>query len=207
MAYWLCAKAGIVGATVDKAQILSISELIEELTQLWGHKLGQSDSKEGHSARWVYAALCDLMGRFQARDLVRFFRFAAQEEANNSSGFWTDRILSPESMRKAVPLCSQEKVKEATLEIEPLKSWSERMDGEQITERTIPFSAAAARLQPEELAALRELGVIYEDLDPALGDKRLFLPEIYRAGLRFDLSGGRPKIQALLKKNLGKMPF
>ena len=93
------------------------------------------------------------------------------------------------------------------MEIEPLKSWSERMDTEQITERTIPFSAAAVSLQTEELAALRELGVIYEDLDPALGDKRLFLPEIYRAGLRFDLSGGRPRIQALLKKNLGKMPF
>ena len=60
---------------------------------------------------------------------------------------------------------------------------------------------------PDELAVLRELGVVYEDQDPELGDKRLFLPEIYRAGLGFDLSAGRPKIQALLKKNLGKMPF
>ena len=81
------------------------------------------------------------------------------------------------------------------------------MNSEHITERTIPFSAASVALQPDELTALRELGVIYEDIDPALGDKRLFLPEIYRAGLNFDLSAGRPKIQALLKKNLGKMPF
>ena len=207
LAYWLCAKASIVGATVEGAQTFSVGELIEKLMALWGQKLGRPDSKEGHSARWVYAALCDLTGRFQARDLVRFFRFAAEEEAKNPSEFWTDRILSPEAMRKAVPLCSLEKVQEATLEIEPLKSWSERMNSEHITVRTIPFSAAAVSLQAEELAALRELGVIYEDLDPALGDKRLFLPEIYRAGLRFDLSGGRPRIQALLKKNLSKMPF
>ena len=207
LAYWLCAKAGIIGATVDKAQILSIEELIEKLTPLWGQKLGRSDSKEGHSARWVYAALCDLTGRFQARDLVRFFRFAAEAEAKKPNEPWPDRILSPDVMRKAIPQCSFQKVQEATLEIEPLKTWSERMDAERITERTIPFSAASVGLEAQELVALRELGVIYEDLDPTIGDKRLFLPEIYRAGLGFDLSAGRPKIQALLKKNLGKMPF
>ena len=81
------------------------------------------------------------------------------------------------------------------------------MNEQSILDKPIPFSAASVALQPYELAVLRELGVIYEDLDPALGDKRLFLPEIYRAGLGFDLSGGRPRIQALLKKNLGKMPF
>lgn len=207
LAYWLCVKANIFPDAANAAQTRSVDELIGALTRLWGQKLGQSDSKEGHSARWIYAALCDLTGRFQARDLVRFFHFAAEEEIKNPNSFWTDRILSPESMRKAVPRCSQEKVKEATLEIEPLKNWSQRMDEAHITERAIPFSAASVKLSAEELTALRELGVIYEDLDPALGDRRLFLPEIYRAGLKFDLSGGRPRIQALLKKNLGKMPF
>lgn len=208
LAYWVCAKANVLnGATVSQAQTLSVEELIEKLMDLWGQKLGRTDSKEGHSARWVYAALCDLTGRFQARDLVRFFGFAAKEENKNPNDFWADRVLSPESIRKAVPLCSVQKVQEATLEIEPLKNWSERMETDHITERSIPFSAASVGLQAEELAVLRELGVIYEDVDPSLGDKRLFLPEIYRAGLKFDLSGGRPKIQALLKKNLGKMPF
>ena len=81
------------------------------------------------------------------------------------------------------------------------------MDECGLTNRHIPFSAEPMMLKPVELAALRELGVIYEDLDPSLGDERLFLPEIYRAGLNFDPSGGRRKIQALLKKNLGVMPF
>lgn len=207
LAYWLSAKAGLSGATPDQARTLSVQTLINKLTELWGQKLGKPDSREGHSARWVYAALCDLTGRFQARDLVRFFRFAAEEALQHASAFWPDRILSPESMRKAIPKCSQEKIQEAKLEIEPLKAWLERMDIEQITERAIPFSAASVKLMPDELAVLRELGVVYEDQDPELGDKRLFLPEIYRAGLGFDLSGGRPRIQALLKKNLGKMPF
>ena len=96
---------------------------------------------------------------------------------------------------------------EAIAEIAPLKAWSDRMAAEGLTDRRIPFSADPMKLRPPELTALRELGVIYEDLDPSLGDERLFLPEIYRAGLNFDPSGGRPKIQALLKKNLGVMPF
>lgn len=207
LAYWLCAKASIVGADVNQAQSFSIEELIQSLETLWGHKLGQSQSKEGHSARWVYAALCDLRGSFQARDLVRFFKFAAQEQLKNRNTFWADRVLSPEAMRRAIPECSRQKVEEATKEIAPLRAWNERMSERRIVDKSIPFSAVSVELEPAELAVLRELGVIYEDLDPALGDKRLFLPEIYRAGLGFDLSSGRPRIQALLKKNLGKMPF
>jgi MinD-like ATPase involved in chromosome partitioning or flagellar assembly len=207
LAFWLCAKASIIEADAKQAQSLSIEELIQSLESVWGHKLGKNESKEGHSARWVYAALCDLRGSFQARDLVRFFKFAAQEQLKNKTSSWGDRVLSPEAMRRAIPECSRQKVEEATKEIAPLRAWNERMSVNRIVERPIPFSALSVALEPAELAVLRELGVIYEDLDPALGDRRLFLPEIYRAGLSFDLSGGRPRIQALLKKNLGKMPF
>ncbi|WP_201094065.1 hypothetical protein [Thiocystis minor] len=50
--------------------------------------------------------------------------------------------------------------------------------------------------------------MIYEDLDGKLGEERLFLPEIYRTGLRFDTSAaGRPRMQALLKKNIGAIPL
>lgn len=207
LAYWLCARAEIIGATTSNASAFSVSDLIENLVKLWGVKLGKSDSKEGYSARWVFAALCDLTGRFQARDLVRFFQIAAEEETKTTNTAWSDRVLSPEAMRKAIPLCSRRKVEEAISEIEPLKAWSHRMEKNNISDRSIPFSAASVLLEQEELSVLRELGVVYEDVDPLLGDKRLFLPEIYRAGLKFDLSAGRPKIQALLKKNLGKMPF
>ena len=207
LAYWLCAQANIIQANQDRAESMSVPDLIEALVELWGRKLGGPDSKEALTARWVYSALCDLKGNFQARDLVRFFKFSAQQELQKQSDAWPERLLSPESIRRAIPDCSKEKVKEAIAEIAPLKNWSQRMDDNHITVRRVPFSAVAMQLQSTELTALRELGVIYEDLDPKLGDERLFLPEIYRAGLSFDATGGRPKIQALLKKNLGVMPF
>lgn len=207
LAYWICAQANIIQATPEIAESLSVAELILALEALWGRKLGGPNTKEALSARWVYSALCDLKGNFQARDLVRFFKFAANLEQKRPGDPWTDRLLAPESIRRAIPDCSKEKVVEAIAEIAPLKTWSKRMDAEGPTDRRIPFSAASMKLGSVELAALRELGVIYEDLDPRLGDERLFLPEIYRTGLNFDPSGGRPKIQALLKKNLGVMPF
>ncbi len=207
LAYWICAQADIIKADKHIAESLSVADLISALEALWGRKLGGPNSKEALSARWVYSALCDLKGNFQARDLVRFFKFAADFERKRPGDPWTDRLLAPESIRRAIPDCSKEKVVEAIAEIAPLKAWSDRMTAAALTDRRIPFSAEPMKLRPVELAALRELGVIYEDLDPSLGDERLFLPEIYRAGLNFDPSGGRPKIQALLKKNLGVMPF
>ena len=72
----------------------------------------------------------------------------------------------------------------------------------------VPFSAAQSRLSSDLLAALQELGVIYEDLDGDLGDARLFVPEIYRSGLGIETSAaGRPRMQALLKKNIGTIPL
>lgn len=207
LAYWLCAQAQIIDASQENAESMTVAELIAALEALWGRKLGGPKSKEALSARWVYSALCDLKGNFQARDLVRFFKFAADQEIKRPGDPGPDRLLAPESIRRAIPECSREKVVEAIAEITPLKNWNRRMDDHHITDRRIPFSAASMQLHSTELTALRELGVIYEDLDPNLGDERLFLPEIYRAGLNFDSSGGRPKIQALLKKNLGAMPF
>jgi MinD-like ATPase involved in chromosome partitioning or flagellar assembly len=207
LAYWICAQAHIINASADTAETLSVDGLIAALEALWGKKLGQPTSKEGLSARWVYSALCDLKGNFQARDLVRFLKFAADFERNSQGDAWGDRLLAPESIRKAIPKCSIEKVEEASAEIAPLKAWKKRMAEKKSKARRTPFSAKAMHLLPDELAALKELGVIYEDSDSKLGDDRLFLPEIYRKGLSFDSSSGRPKIQALLKKNLGVMPF
>lgn len=72
----------------------------------------------------------------------------------------------------------------------------------------VPFSATQAGLDSVLLQTLQELGVIYEDLDGELGEERLFLPEIYRSGLGIETSAaGRPRMQALLKKNIGSIPL
>lgn len=208
LAYMLSCQAGIYESDPKAAESLRVEQLRDELERLWGKKLGSEKSKEAHSARWVYAALCDLKGNVQARDLVRFLKFAAELESGRTNSSWPRRILSPESMRRAIPFCSEEKVTEAKQEIAPLKTWAKRLEDEGIRSLKVPFSQADARLDAGLLNALQEIGVIYEDLDGKLGEERLFLPEIYRWGLGFETSAaGRPRMQALLKKNIGNIPL
>lgn len=208
LAFMLSCQAEIIEGDPKSADYLRIEELKEKLERLWGKKLGSEKSKEAHSARWVYAALCDLKGNVQARDLVRFLKFTANLESGRSASTWTDRILAPESMRQAIPLCSTEKVTEAKTEIAPLRKWIELMEQQDIHNLRVPFSMEEARLDASLLSTLQEIGVIYEDLDGNFGDERLFLPEIYRYGLRFETSAaGRPRTQALLKKNIGNIPL
>lgn len=207
LAYMLSSQAGLY-SVVKPAEGLHIDELKDELEHLWGKKMGSEKSKEAHSSRWVYAALCDLRGNVQARDLVRFLRIAADEESKRTGQTWSDRVLAPESMRRAIPLCSVEKVNEAKAEIAPLRNWVEEMTKQQIRNLRVPFSVAQSGLNDKLLAELQELGVIYEDLGAELGEDRLFLPEIYRTGLGIDTSAaGRPRMQALLKKNIGTIPL
>lgn len=207
LAYMLSSQAG-VHSPPKPPESLHLEELKTELERLWGKKLGNEKSKEAHSARWVYAALCDLKGNVQARDLVRFLKFSADEESKRSGQTWPDRLLGPESMRNAIPRCSKEKVDEAKAEITSLRKWSELMTQQNIHNLKVPFSAAQAGLVPALLSTLQEIGVIYEDLDGNLGEDRLFLPEIYRSGLGVETSAaGRPRMQALLKKNIGSIPL
>lgn len=207
LAYWLCCHAKIYSDDLRMVESLRLEELKSKLEQLWGKKLGTEKSKEAHSARWVFAALCDLRGNVQARDLVRFLKFSAEQELARQGSSWADRVLAPESMRAAIPLCSQEKIEELEKEVAPLREWLKLLKSNSDTRR-VPFSAAAMQLSPELLKKLQEIGIIYEDIDGNLGEERLFLPEIYRSGLRFETSmTGRPRMQALLKKTLGRMPL
>lgn len=207
LAYMLSAEAG-VHSPQKKPETMHLEELKTELESLWGKKLGNEKSKEAHSARWVYAALCDLKGNVQARDLVRFLKLSADEECKRIGQPWPDRLLAPESMRKAIPRCSEGKVIEAKTEIASLRKWADLMTEQHIRNLKVPFSAIQAGLTPPLLSTLQEIGVIYEDLDGNLGEERLFLPEIYRSGLGFETSAaGRPRMQALLKKNIGSIPL
>lgn len=207
LAYMLSAQGNLFEKP-QEAETLGAEELKTKLEALWGKKLGSEKSKEAHSARWVYAALCDLRGHIQARDLVRFLRIAADEESSRTAATWPDRLLAPESMRKAIPRCSMEKVEEAKTEIAPLRKWTQLIKDKGAPPLKIPFGAREACLDNSLLKALQDIGVIYEDKDGNSGEERLFLPEIYRHGLGFETStGGRPRMQALLKKNIGIIPL
>lgn len=208
LSYWLCGQAKIIDADPTLAEEKTVGEVKDSLEALWGRKLGRDDSKEARSALWVFGALCDLKGRFQARDLVRFLRIAARIQIDKGGSSWADRVLAPESMRQAIPKCSEEKVGEAVKEILPLGAWKLKLDAMSTAERKVPFDPTNLGLEPEGLNTLRELGVIYEDADQKDTAERYYLPEIYRQGLGFETSvAGRPRTLALLKRNLPKLPF
>lgn len=208
LAYWICGKAQIIGADADTAERQTTEQLIVSLERLWGKKMGGDGSKEANTARWVFAALCDLNGRLQARDLVRFLKISAKLTVRDRNVFWADRVLAPEAIRKSLPECSNEKVKEAVSEIKVLQQWQDALEEISAEFKKVPFSAGAVGLSNERLSTLRELGIVYEDVDQMDEPNRFYLPEIYRWGLGFQSSaGGRPRVQALLKRNLGRMPF
>lgn len=207
LAYMLSCQTGLYQQH-KPAEALGLEELKRELERLWGKKLGSEKSKEALSARWVYAALCDLKGNVQARDLVRFLKFAAEIEKERTGQSWNDRLLAPESMRKAISFCSSEKVDEAKAEISVLRNWVDDMDAKALRNIKVPFSAEQVGLDSKALKSLKDLGVIYEDMDSKHADDRLYVPEIYRYGLGFETSAtGRPRTQALLKKNIGTIPL
>ncbi|MGK3143736.1 KGGVGR-motif variant AAA ATPase [Pantoea sp. C2G6] len=213
LAYWICGKAGIIDANIEHAETKNLDSLLSELEKLWGKKLGRDTSKEAHSARWVFAALCDLNGKLQARDLVRFLKFSAELMSRASSinikpELWVDRVLAPEAIRRSLEACSKEKVDEAIAEIRSLREWAEILSEVRPESKKVPFNPIDVGLTLVLISSLRELGIVYEDTDHNLVEERYYLPEIYRWGLNFSSAqGGRPRVQALLKRNLGGMPF
>jgi MinD-like ATPase involved in chromosome partitioning or flagellar assembly len=162
LAYMLSCKARAIRDGCAGNDVLRVGLLKEKLEQLWGKKLGSEKSKESHSARWVYAVLCDLNGNLQARDLVRFLKFAAGLESDRTDQTWSDRVLSPESMRKAIPQCSSEKVKEARQEFAPLRNWMSELEAQHVRNLEVPFSQDAAMLSTELIKDLEEIGVLYD---------------------------------------------
>jgi len=212
LAYWVAGKSSIIDANPHAADKLNSDNLLSALEKLWGKKLGRDNSKEANTARWVFAAICDLNGKLQARDIVRFLKFSAEAMLQTQSigiknELWSDRVLAPEAIRKSLPACSAEKVSETASEIKSLNDWRTTLEEIPKEVKKVPFNPLDVGLSLELLNSLKELGIIYEDKDQN-SDDRYFLPEIYRWGLNFtSAGGGRPRVQALLKRNLGGIPF
>ena len=92
LALWLAGKAIPVLATGEKILILSREEIERRLELLWGKKLGKDNSNEANAAKWILAALSDFNGQLQARDIVRFLKFAS-DDAESVSLQMTDRYI------------------------------------------------------------------------------------------------------------------
>ena len=205
LVYWICSESNVIGAEKDSIYSLTQENIIDELEQLWGKRLG---TREAYTASWVFAALTDFKGRLQARDIVRFLYNAADITVNSKElqfAKWsTSRLLPPPAIRRALKPCSEEKVTEAKEEYPAFKTWVEdTLPKYPATQRIIPFAVEEFDMDQKTVTLLEEMGVIYEDKEKD-EIKRFYMPEIFREGLGFSGKGARPKIVALKRRVLGK---
>lgn len=192
LALWVAGKAIPELITQEDIQTLGREKIEERLEILWGKKLGKEDSKEASSARWILAALSDLKGQLQARDIVRFL-FYASENGENVALKFPDRYLMPSAVRAAIEPCAGEKLKEIKDEMKTVYQILEKF--EKVEDRKLPLTLDKITLSVEELAKLEEQGYIKVE------DKKYYLPEIIRQalGYRYE-TGARPKVLSLLVK-------
>lgn len=177
----------------EKLQNMTEEELTEALVPLWGKRLGSERSKEAGSARFVIAAISDLRGQIQARDLVRLLHLAAKESVNDSR--WQDRILIPTAIKGALLECSQNKIGEIEIENTALKDVFTKLRNLPKEKRKIPFTRDMMELSVEEMKILEDNGVVIREND------EYYMPEIFRLGLEFSMTaGGRPRIIALARR-------
>jgi hypothetical protein len=193
LAVWIARESGgPVALGRDRPlELLTPEEARSALIPIWGKKLGPEKSREARTAEWVIAALSDFNGQIQARDLVRFFRYAAEKSLD---AIPQDRILVSRAIRDAILPCSQQKIREIKQEIKPLNNIFDTL--QKSTDRRIPFDAPKSGLKVEEIQFLIKTGVLIEDK----GD--YFMPEIFRLGLGFQLAtGARPRVLSFARRS------
>ena len=191
---WLVAGAGVIhGLRTDRVSMLGRDELSKLLLSVWGRQLGSDRSREPRSEAWFLAALTDFAGQIQARDVATFVAEAAGL-ASGESGRWSDRLLTPNSMKAALPKCSFSKISEIEEENLQVGEVFQKLRGVPVDERIVPFDGNQVGLGQSDVDLLKANGVIFED------EGKYWMPEIYRIGLGFKPVRGKSRVLAIAKR-------
>ena len=189
------AKMSGLNIAEDNTPIYNLTpEVIEKnLSRIWGKKMGSDGSKTAGTIRWVLASLSDFNGQLQARDIVRFLKFASSED-NDSKNEYYDRLLSPESMKKAIKLCSEQKLKEVEDEIHQLKKSFQILREMPTQSKQVPLlDEVLDKLTNEDRKTLERYGYLKE------ADGEYYIPESIRYALGYNKTRrGGIKIVSLL---------
>ncbi|HBA49670.1 MAG TPA: hypothetical protein DCZ91_18105 [Lachnospiraceae bacterium] len=167
--------------------------LEKNLTRLWGKKMGSDGSKNAITVRWVLASLSDFNGQLQARDIVRFLKFATADNKMERVQYY-DRFLTPEDMRKAVKECSDQKLEEVEQEIHQLKNCFQILREVKQEDKQVPLNERVmSRLGSEDQKTLERYGYLKE------ADGEYYIPESVRYALGYNKSKrGGIKLVSLL---------
>ena len=178
---------------IKEIEQASQSVIDEALVRLWGKKLGRSTSNEAYSSRWILAALSDFNGQLQARDIIRFLKYASESPKKPT---YNDRVIMPTEIRTAVSTCSSEKIEEVKQEYVSLKPIFEKLQALPEDHKTLPLLPEYAKLSSDEERYMIREGYLKREGDV------LYLPEIIRHALGFKYGkGARPKVLALTLKS------
>lgn len=184
LALWMGVKSGALSKPTS-IESLPEGQLINALIPLWGKKLGSDESREASSAEWVLSALSDLKNGIQARDMIRFLANAAGESLQQGAVSFTDRILTPSAIRKVIPTCSREKVREVAEEDAVLGRIFRKIQVAPTQKLKNPFGPELDELGAEDLTILQDRGVIQRDQKTG----QYWVAPIYLYGLNFKYSG------------------
>lgn len=184
--------------TKDKTPIHNLSQDVveENLNKIWGKKMGPDGSKTAGTIRWVLASLSDFKGQLQARDIVRFLKFAANEK-DDSKTQYVDRLLSPEVMKKAVKSCSELKLKEVETEIHQLKQSFQTLKEIPNSQKQVPLlEEVLDKLTNEDRKMLERYGYLTE------AEGEYYIPESIRYALGYNKTkrGGIKLVSLLVKQ-------
>jgi len=194
LALWVAGKAIPELMPQEGIQTLIREDIENRLELLWGKKLGKDNSKEAASARWILAALSDLKGQLQARDIVRFLYHATNHSESIVLTF-RNRYIMPQAIRAAIEPCAKDKIDEIKTEMKTIYNIFEKFKEVNPEERKLPMKLDQIALTVDELTKLEEQGFI------KIEDKQYYLPEIIRQALGYQYrSGARPKVLSLLVK-------
>lgn len=194
LALWLCTSIEPIFNSLNVPIESATREILEEsLHPLWGVKLGRLKSNEAYSANWIIAVLSDLNQQLQARDIIRFLRYAAEESLGVTTS--TDRYLAPAAIRNAIKPCSDKKIEEIGQEMPTLADIFNKLCKKPVEQRQVPFQLEDYKITSNEARLLEQQGYLVKL------DDGYYMPEIIRKGLDFSLQrGARPKVFSLLKR-------
>jgi MinD-like ATPase involved in chromosome partitioning or flagellar assembly len=193
---WILAQVKYNSYDKDKAKIpkLTHDAIGGFLNPFWGLKLGSSTSNEAISARWIIAALSDFNKQIQARDIIRFLKYATENPGKDL--YYHDRILLPNDIRKSIEPCSRDKREEITTEMKNLVPVFKKLEEVRPEKKELPLPLNTEIINAEERGLLEAQGYLTITKDG------YYLPEIIRHALGYRYShGGRPKVLSLLIDN------
>lgn len=184
--------------TDDNTPIYNLTGMAIEqnLNRVWGKKMGPDGSKTAGSNRWVRASLSDFNGQLQARDIVRFLKYAtiAKKEGKRE---YNDRLISPDMMKAAVQEASKEKLDEVEKEIQPLQKSFKVLKEVDNDKKQVPLRQEVLNmLQSEDMKLLERHGYLKE------ADGEYYIPESVRYALGYNKTkrGGIKLVSLLSNK-------